>query len=204
MNKEIIRSFWQEMAGRKESNRWTSMDILDYEKEALSAYFMPAQRVLDLGSGNGELSRALTNLNSKLVAVDFIDDYAKSFSRANEVFVCSSLLDYDPSEIFDIALLFGVVTYLSAPEEMLLYEKIKGWLAESGVALIKNQCAANNELLFEGYSPDLGRDYCSRYPAFEAQLEKLSMVFANVKPIKYPSRFNKWENTFHVLFECSG
>jgi cyclopropane fatty-acyl-phospholipid synthase-like methyltransferase len=203
MNKHLINAFWDEVAKQSASNRWTSSDILEYERDALSSLFHKGQRVLDLGSGHGELSRSLNSSESELIAVDFVEAYAESFRACNELFLCSQVTDYRPAGLFDIVLLFGVVTYLSEAEELDIYETIRKCLKDTGVALIKNQCAVKDELNFEGFSTDLGREYCSRYPAFESQLKNLQHSFTNVNIIRYPSRFNKWENTFHVLFECT-
>jgi trans-aconitate methyltransferase len=202
IDKEIIKKFWTEKSKEK-SNRWSGNKILEYERNLLAPYAKRANKVIDLGCGHGELSRSIVDEYTYLLGVDYIQDYENSFNKANQNFVCSSLDDYKPVEAFDLALLFGVVTYLNTEEENNIYYLLSKCISPTGLAVVKNQCSRDKEFIFNGHSEALKSSYSARYPEYDKQINKLRHWFNDIKAIKYPEELNKWENTFHVAFFCS-
>jgi SAM-dependent methyltransferase len=203
VDSEIVRKFWAQKS-QEERNRWTSEDMLDYELALLRDLAPEPRAILDLGSGHGELSRPLAADAARLVAVDFAPAYRRSFTGRRETFVAGGLDAFHTEERFDLVLLFGVVTSLDATAEANLYQRMAGWLADGGVAVVKNQCAVGQGFVKTGWSEALGMDYSGRYPGLREQADRLRAAFATVEDHPYPERFNPWETSTHVAFVCRG
>ena len=203
LDHDVIRAFWARKS-QEERNRWTSDAMLAHE-QALLAELAPAPRsILDLGSGHGELSRPLAGATADLLAVDFAPAYARSFTAPRHRFHASGLDDFEPDAQFDLVLLFGVVTSLDASQEQRLYERMARWLADDGVAVVKNQCSTGDEFVKTGWSEALGADWSGRYPSVEEQAGRLRRAFATVEVLPYPAQLNTWETSAHVAFVCRG
>lgn len=204
LDAEVITKFWRYRSNTL-SNRWTNLLMLDYEVNQMSKiledYSCP--KILDLGSGSGDLSRRLLKSDSQMTAVDQENNFGKSFFGDSRIdFVNSSIQDFNSEERFDLILLFGVVTHLEIPVEESSYSKIKELLNSNGVAVIKNQCSDGDSFIFNGYSEELGMKYVARYPNKIEQLNRLSKVFSKVSVVEYPNEFKKHPNSTHVMFLC--
>ena len=143
------------------------------ELSILGNLIKPGSKILDLGSGSGELSRNLCRESDRLTAVDLGTHYAQCFKDNNHSFIVSNLLDYETEEKFDIVLLFGVVTYLMPIEENDVYSKISNFLAPQGFAVIKNQCSDAESFIINEFSQKLEIDYSARYPSIPEQQQYL-------------------------------
>lgn len=201
LDKTAIDAFWTEKS-KEPTNRWSGNDMLEFEKDLLSKFAANAKTIIDLGSGHGELSRSILPIDAKLIAVDYIDNYKNSFTQNNQEFICSSVLNFSTLIKADLSFLFGVITYLSLDEEVMVYEKLASFTSHEGWIVIKNQCSYDLEIIHNGFSDDLGCEYSSRYPAYTEQINRLNNQFEVVNPVLYPNHFNKWANTFHVAFFC--
>lgn len=202
INKSIIKSFWKQKA-KDVSNRWTSKEMLEWEIFFVKKFIPSAKSILDLGSGHGDLSRAVSNETIELTAVDWEPGFRDAFGSENHKFIESSVIDFDTANQYDLVFLMGVVTCLNHPEEIILYQKIKKFIGLKGKALIKNQCAIDDEIIINKFSKELNAIYSARYPSYRRQITDLRLHFESVSVINYPSQFNKWNNTFHVMFICS-
>ena len=128
---EVVKKFLQQQ-NMKVANRWTGENILTYELSVLRNLTKPNSRILDLGSGSGELSRNLCCENDSLTAVDLGTQYAQCFKNKNHKFVVSDVKEFHTKEKFDLVLLFGVVPYLMPNEEDEVYSKISNFLEPGG------------------------------------------------------------------------
>jgi trans-aconitate methyltransferase len=176
--------------------------LLSYEVAYLQAAAAAPGAILDLGSGAGELSRALCTPVTKLDAVDFTEAYRKYFVKPDQVFHLSSVLSFEPTRQYDLVLLFGVCTYLSEDEELRMLKRLPSFLNPGGVAVVKNQCSTGETINYSGWSEDLNAEYISRYPSVEGQEARLRANFKSVRTLTYPSRFQRWPDTEHVGFVC--
>jgi cyclopropane fatty-acyl-phospholipid synthase-like methyltransferase len=199
LNGEVVRQFWGKKASES-SNRWTSLEILEFEKRMLSAITNKSSSVLDLGCGHGELSRSLVNERCELLGVDFIEDYSRSFTEPNHSFIKSAVTKFSAARTFDVVLLFGVVTYLTLSEEIEVYGVIDSALSVRGTAVIKNQCSTEKEFFINAYSDILKSEYSARYPAVDEQCSRLQKMFPVVKAVHYPKELNAWTNSLHIAF----
>jgi choline kinase/SAM-dependent methyltransferase len=203
LDHEVIRAFWASKS-LEERNRWTSDAMLAHES-ALLGELVPAPRsILDLGSGHGELSRPLAGDVADLLAVDFAPAYARSFTGPRHTFQAGGLDAFESAAQFHLVLLFGVVTSLDATQEQWLYERMSRWVADDGVAVVKNQCAIGEEFVMTGWSEALGADYSGRYPNVDEQADRLRRAFETVEVLPYPRHLNSWETSVHVAFVCRG
>lgn len=197
----IIRSFWRDMA-KQASNRWTTRGILEFELALLAEVAPAPKKVLDLGSGHGELSRRFAAGEALLTAVDFEDGFRDSFSGRRERFILCDVLDFESEESWDVVMLMGVALYLTGQEAYQLYKKIGSFLESGGIAIIKHQVTKGREKIFQGFSENLGRDYWGRYPNLSDEYSSLARVFSSVEKVEYPKQFNGWPDTEHVAFLC--
>ena len=203
LNKSLIRSFWKSKS-IETSNRWTNENFLRFESTYLSKrrpQDSKPLKILDLGSGSGELSKGLQKTGDTLVAVDFEENYSRFFSEsAFQVFVPCDVTRFESDEKFDIVLLYGVVTHLTEIEEDKVYLKILNLLSHNGIAIIKHQVSLDRDLIINSYSDVLGQDYSARYPSNLTTQIKLNRLFREVESLEYPKEFNAFKNTKHVAY----
>jgi cyclopropane fatty-acyl-phospholipid synthase-like methyltransferase len=201
MEKEIIRSFWTAKA-RTGQSRWAKTNFVEYELEVLLNLNPQCKKILDLGCGNGELSRQLCDSVAALHAVDMEPDFGKFFGGPNHCFEVCDVTEFRSAKTFDLILLFGVVTYLTLEEEHQVYSNIALMKKDSGVAVIKNQCSVDEEFIVDGFSEELGCRYVGRYPSIAEQFTRLQAHFEVVEIHKYPPDFKVHKTSEFVMFEC--
>lgn len=204
MDEVVARDFWKKKS-LEGSTRWTGEEMLDYEKERLSRLVAPGARILDLGSGTGDLSRAITPPDGSLIAVDYEPGMAKAFENETRFrFESGNVVDYQLGGSADLILLFGVVTCIGLKQEEYVYDNIRDTLANQGVAVVKNQCSDGEEFEIDDWSETLGARYVGRYPSLPRQRERLEERFREVQAEIYPVRFKRHPNSTHVAFFCRG
>jgi SAM-dependent methyltransferase len=204
MDRQVVREFWRKRA-ETGNTRWTGEGLLEFDRGLLGPLVGSHARILDLGSGFGELSRSICGPDCTLVAVEqeaamgvvFADDPRFTFEIANVV-------DYEPRELFDVVLLFGVVTHLTEAEEDAVYDVIVTALIDGGVAVVKNQCSDGPEFEVSTFSENLGSAYEGRYPSVEHQGRRLANHFESVDVVSYPAEFTMHPDSSHVAFVCRG
>lgn len=202
MDKAVIDAFWRQRSAEGKG-RWTDEALLRYEIEWLTPHVARNARILDLGSGPGELSSRLLPSEGKLTLVEKFPDFLERAPNGPNIRqVCCDILDFDDTSTYDLILLFGVVTHLSEEEEIRIYRNAAERLAKDGKFVVKNQVATAEEKLVSGYSESLHQTYCGRYPGFEQQLGRLKNLFANVDVVRYPEKHNPWFDTLHVAYIC--
>ena len=175
--------------------------MLQYEYGWLSRYAPPGARILDLGSGPGELSSRLLTEDGSLTLVNKYQDFLKQAPVGHNIrHVCADVLDFADTESYDLILLFGVVTHLEENEEMQIYQNVAKLMRPSGALVVKNQVSHATEKLVEGYSTNLKHEYCGRYPGLFEQHERIAHHFKRVEIVRYPKHFNPWPDTLHAAF----
>jgi len=199
-----FREFWSQHSLKK-TTRWTSDKMLEFEVDFFSDRIKDLDRILDLGSGYGELSRSIVGTNGFLHAVDFISDYEVSFQSSNSfLFTTADVVDVSLSDTFDVVLLFGVITHLTPEKELSAYRTVIRHLHTGGTAYIKNQCSDSNDaVIISSFSDSLGCNYAARYPSVREQLTVLQQLFDSVEIIQYPTNLKVYPNTSHVMFVCN-
>lgn len=203
MNKSLIEAFWQRRAQEGQC-RWTDDALLSFELSRLQPYVRANSALLDLGCGEGSLSRRLVGEAGSLTLVEkqpgFLDRVADEPRLSKH---CCDLSQFSYPQHYDLILLFGVVTHLTLAEERAVYRSVATHLADGGYFVVKNQVTAGPELLVDRHSEQLGCRYVGRYPNQDSQQAELAQLFRRVERIAYPPEFNKWPDTHHMLFLCS-
>lgn len=204
MDKDVIDQFWRQRA-EQGTGRWTEHHMMEYEQDFLSRYLFSNCRILDLGSGPASLSQLLLNESSLLTTVDKYQGFLDSIPPDPRITkICSDVVEFQYPAPYDLILLFGVVTHLEPEEELRVYEKAAAGLTPQGVLVVKNQVSRAEEKHVDGYSENLNCRYVGRYPDISGQAARLRHFFPEVKICPYPPEFDKWPDTQHVAFVCSG
>jgi hypothetical protein len=202
VDKQVIQEFWRKRAQTGQT-RWTGEGMLEFDQNLLRPFVPSQARILDLGSGFGELSRSICPPEGTLVAVEQEAAMGSAFSGDPRFrFVNSYVTDFRGEALFDLALLFGVVTHLSVDEEEAVYAVIESALDAGGTAVIKNQCSDGAEFEVSTFSDDLGSSYVGRYPAIDEQRARLANHFSDVEVVPYPDSLRMHPDSTHVAFVC--
>lgn len=204
MDKDIIDKFWQQRATQSKG-RWTESSLMDFELGFLANHVTPHCRILDLGSGPALLSRLLMTESATLTAVDKYQGFLDKIPPDPRITkICSDVVEFQYPIPYNLILLFGVVTHLEPEEELRVYENALAGLSPSGVLVVKNQVSLFEEKRVDTYSKNLDCRYVGRYPDIPGQTSRLRKFFGSVETLHYPKDFNKWADTKHVAFICSG
>ena len=203
LDKELIKDFWS-VQSLRDTNRWTNRSMIEFETSYLRSYlksYVEPVSLLDLGSGSGYLSRTVLRTADRLIAVDFEPNFQRFFDPTdNQYFQNHNVVNFLSSDRFDLILLFGVVTHLTAEEEVRVFSNIKSMLKKSGMAVIKHQVSRGTEIFLDTNSEELGCRYQARYPSHSIQTKKLTDTFGFCHIITYPEIFNKFPETMHVAY----
>ena len=202
MDKVTIRDFWRDKV-KDGTTRWTGDAMLEHELMYVPPLIPAGARILDLGSGFGELSRGVTPPDGTLVAVDAEPGMAAGFEGDDRfAFVTADVSTFRPDGRFDVVLLFGVVTHLTVPEEETVYDAIRDTVRPGGVALIKHQCSDAEGFEVDTVSAELGTRYVGRYPSIDEERSRLEQRFDIVEVRPYPEDLKRHANSTHVVFIC--
>lgn len=203
MNKPVIDTFWQKRSATGVI-RWSDKALLEFETAWLAPFVVDDEvRILDLGSGPGELSRRLLRPGVGLTLVEKCSDFLKHAPTGVGIqHVCCDVVEFDYPQQYDLILLFGVVTYLTTEEEASIYRSAAQHLKPAGILVVKNQVANDSEKITSGFSTALQQEYYGRYPALSHQAARLENCGLEVSTKPYPDRFNPWLDTRHVAFIC--
>ncbi len=113
-----------------------SFDVVEEIVEQIGKHFTT---VLELGAGNGALSRSLSMFNKDITTVELVPEmveFAKRIDTKNVTSLCGSFYDIDISSTFDTILYIDGFGIGSDKEQLTLLKRIHNWLNEDGVALI--------------------------------------------------------------------
>jgi SAM-dependent methyltransferase len=206
VNDEFVEQFWNKRAEQTEGSiRWTDDRMLRQDLSVIeSALPERGGRLLDLGCGTGDLFIPLLDRLDAVTAVDLIADFVARLPQDPKVEgMVSGILEFEPRGSYDTAIVFGVVTYLSAEEETTLYRRLRAAVPPPGALVVKNQCGrGDDDVLVDTFSESIGARYAGRYPSVTGQRDRLSEVFDEVTVVPYPEELNPWPDTQHVAFVC--
>lgn len=202
-DQQVIKNFWKARAAG-DTNRWTPAKTLDFELEFIGSLRFEGARILDLGSGSGEISRRILDETGYLVAVDFEENFSRFFKGLpNADFVSAHVETFTIKDVFDLILFMGVATHLTYDQTEQALFAISRTLSESGTCVVKHQVSeADGQVLVRGFSEDLGSDYVGRYPLLKDQVIQLKRYFKYVELVRYPEELQFHNNTKHYAFIC--
>jgi 2-polyprenyl-3-methyl-5-hydroxy-6-metoxy-1,4-benzoquinol methylase len=103
------------------------------------AKFFVGQNVLELGSGDGEMTRLIINHFNEMTVVDgsitMLKECQKRLSEYNNIiYVNSTFEDYVPEGKFDTIIMSHILEHVDYPVELL--KKVNSWLAPNGRVIL--------------------------------------------------------------------
>ncbi len=130
----------EEKSGGFDFEKWYRYNQYKYDfkllRQASGLTFKNAESYIDVGSGSGErITFAREQGCSKAFGVDKFD-FAKNQSKQEAKIINSEIIDYKPSNKFQIASLFHVLEHVENPEEILAHIK-KSILAKDGYLIVQ-------------------------------------------------------------------
>lgn len=112
------------------------------------ANILKDKHVLDIGCGTGVLTNKLITIGSKkITGIDIskqmISQANKKFTDIDNVnFICKDILDFDPKEKFDVAIMFNVYPHLNKDEQ--LVNKLFCLLNSNGTLIVAHGSGKQN------------------------------------------------------------
>ncbi|MFT4284641.1 MAG: class I SAM-dependent methyltransferase [Protaetiibacter sp.] len=202
IDKDVVGEFWRARADRG-TTRWTGDGMLETDVALASRFVGPGARILDLGSGFGELSRTICPPDGEVLAVDAVAGMSAGFEGDERfAFVAHDVLGFRTDRRFDIVLLFGVVNYLEIDEVERIAQTISEVLVPGGVAIVKNQCADGEAFEVDVDFQGSGQRYVAWYPDVATEKHALMAAFPSVEVVPYPPELKAHDNSTHVAFIC--
>ncbi len=198
LNKKVINNFWQNKSIQN-SSRWTNKSLLEFEVSFLTGV-LPVRpiTILDLGSGSGDLSKAIKRPDDRLIAVDSQENFKKFFNFDKAEFVNCDVTEFVFMEKIDLILFFGVINYLSNYEIIQVLTNIATLNNPNLQLIIKAQFALKEEHVINKFSQELDHYYSARYLHFDSFLKVLEIFTEKYEIIEYPPEFNIRENFVHI------
>lgn len=173
-------------------------DFSDMDAEFILKYVNQDSTVLDVASGTGITLNKYYEKAYRVVAVEKFEKFSALIVKDPKVeIVNEDMFDFDTEEKFDIVTLFGIMQYASIEEAMFIYKKYKNFLKEDGKLLIKQQFGVKDDVIINGYSEELKKNYYAEYRHLEKEIEMIKNAgYKNIQKFDiYPPEFNRWENT---------
>jgi HAD superfamily phosphoserine phosphatase-like hydrolase len=162
--------------------------------------------LLDLGSGTGLIVNKVAKNFKTVTAVEKQGKFAEFIQPGHNVkVVISDIMEFETTETFHVATLFGLMQFFSEIESERVYSKVIACLHPNGKMIVKHQMGRRHDVVVKGKSEELGVDYFSVYRTVEHEteiLERSGFIVEEVVDI-YPPEFNRWENTFFYALVCS-
>ena len=140
----------------------------DREVSLFGRYISPADRVLDLGCGDGRLAAGLAALCHSIVGVDFSENSIAVLNHrgiTNIRGVVSDVCEYDPGDkSFDGIVLSGLFPYLDDLQLVKVLETCKRAVKPGGSVLVRTSIADNERInVINQFSEGLGSLYTAYY-----------------------------------------
>ena len=154
--------------------------------------------ILDVATGTGITVNKYYDKVKKVVALEKFEGFSKFIvDSPNIEIVNEDMFDYKTDKKFDIITLFGIMHYVSSSEAKTIYKKMFNFLKPNGKLLIKQQFGIDDDVVINGYSEELKKDYYSEYRHIDKEVALLkSLGYKNTEVIDiYPPEANRWDNT---------
>lgn len=139
MNELQAQDFYKKQFKLSEDILEISTIPLEFVEEVVEQVGRDFTSVLELGAGNGALSRGLSTFSKNITTVELVSemvDFAKRFNTPNVTSLCGSFYDIDINKTFDTILYMDGFGVGFDKEQLILLKRINNWLVDGGVALI--------------------------------------------------------------------
>jgi len=184
LTRERVKEFWYERAKSTNIPRMESQvnfesnaemaDLRVHAEICIVEKELPINRsdtIVDLGAGNGRFSMLFAPKAKKVIAVEYIDDFAAYISREAEranyknievINTCAE--DYCQESVADIIFVSGLLHYLDSEQFKKTVKNIYKTLKHSGRLFLRETVSVlENEFIVDKFSEELGTYYYSLY-----------------------------------------
>ena len=184
MSREKIRQFWSERARITDVPRLESQvnfendaRIVDLrikaENEVINAEFRVNKTdiLVDLGAGNGRFSLLFAPEVRKVVAVEYINDFAaaireqtKTRGIKNIEVINSPAEDFRRNDFADVVFISGLLNYLDTEQYNNTLANVSKTIRQGGRLFMRETISIlENEFIVDKFSDELKSHYCSIY-----------------------------------------
>lgn len=206
--KDAVKTFWEKKASEASSSiRWTGPEMLRVDSGIIQGVMNELNSAarstwLDIGSGSGDLQRALGGGYAFCLATDAEPGMSKFYGNLDRTaFLALPFDEITGVGSFDLVTAFGLVTCLNQELEQKLYGVLADF-TQKGSVIVKNQVTSGNPKTVSKFSPELKAEYFGWYPNVEEQQKELKKYFSSVNVEKYPRELNPHPDSFHAAFIC--
>lgn len=175
-------------------------DFTDLDARFILSNTRPETTLLDVACGSGLILNKIVHNFKRIVAID-------KFSEFTDCMACKDLIEvvhcdiqhFETQERFDVITLFGIMQYFTRSEATAIYTQYKKFLAPDGKFIIKNQFGVDGDVVVDGFSQELQKNYFSEYRSIEAEVQLLKSLGFNAVEVTdiYPPECNRWDNTHY-------
>jgi SAM-dependent methyltransferase len=209
VNKTQADEFWSSRTNVEDARKATHFkkddNTLEYEVTLIKKYIPPMGRILDLGCGTCTLTNLLIPFASYIRGVEKQQDFLRFCTVGSKLeTVVADVADYKDNNQYDVILIFGVLNYIFADDEVRkIYENCAKMLAPNGHLIVKHQSGVGESVEINKFSEDIGANYLALYRQKERD-EGLLKEFFYVETIDiYPPEMNRWTNTHFYAYVAS-
>lgn len=206
MDKRKIDEFWSTrttVSDPRLATNYRDDGRLAFDVALVNQYLSRTSRILDLGAGTCTMSHALLGHDRKIDAVEKFGAFLKKApDNPNLNKIESDIVVFEPSNKYDVILIFGVINFLTRDEEASLYKRCAASLNPGGTLIVKNQCGIHVEKIVDTFSNELSASYHARYPSVADQKHLLQTCFSVEVVDIYPDPLNRWTDTHFYAFVC--
>ena len=202
MKNEQAISYWGKMAANKPNEKTIKVsetnDYTQLDADFIMNYATADSTILDLASGTGLTINKYCEKVKHIEAIELFKEFSSFIKKTpNITIVNQDIKEYKTDQKFDIATMFGIVSYFNEEEIKTLYKKYYDYIENQGLLIVKNQFGVKEDVVVSGYSDELKTDYYSQYRSLEKEINILKQAgYRNIEAIDiYPPECNRWENT---------
>lgn len=178
-------------------------DYTDIDAKFILQYVNKTSTLLDVGTGTGLIINKIYDKMNKITCVEPYANFTQFIIKSpNITIVNKNIFDFTTNEKFDIITAFGFIQYFNEQESINIYKKLKNYLKENGILIIKNQFGIHEDVIINGYSEEQKTDYFARYGFIDKEINLLEILgYKDVEKLDiYPPKANRWSNThFYAL-----
>jgi SAM-dependent methyltransferase len=139
MNELQAQDFYKKQFKVSEDIVEISSIPVEFVEEIIEQVGRDFTTVLELGAGNGALSRGLSKFNKKITTIELVPEmvnFATRFNTPNITSLCGSFYDIEVNENFDAIFYMDGFGVGIDEDQFTLLKRIYKWLMDDGVALI--------------------------------------------------------------------
>ena len=195
-------NYWQKKAAGNPNEKTAKVNAFNDYTQLDAAFILQYagkdSALLDLASGTGLILNKIYDKVRSIVAVERFEEFSRFIKKSDNIIIVNEDIKvYEPSAVFDLVTMFGVVSYFDYNEIAEIYGKYFKCLKSHGKLIVKNQFGVKEDVLASGYSEELKENYASQYRYIGNEVDLLTKTgYKNVEIIDiYPPECNRWDNT---------